>query len=110
MCTNLINQYTYFQEVFLPLLYEQISGRKRMIYLVDKRFEEKEIWNIKKMHIIECRLWFKYVLIIPKSFQPAWLLSFFAFTSTLKSLQIKIPSCSSKQRYFTYNLVRYIPK
>ena len=40
--------YTYFQEVFLPLLYEQISGRKRMIYLVDKRFEEKEIWNIKK--------------------------------------------------------------
>ena len=39
---------TYFQEVFLPLLYEQISGRKRMIYLVDKKFEEKEIWNIKK--------------------------------------------------------------
>ena len=40
--------YTYFQEVFLPLLYEQISGRKRMIYFVDKRFVEKEIWNIKK--------------------------------------------------------------
>lgn len=102
MCANLINHYPYFQEVFLPLLYEQISGRKRMIYLVDKKFEEKEIWKIKKkkkMHIIECRLWFKYVLIIPKSFQLAWLLIFFAFRSTLKSLQIKIPSCSSKQHY-----------
>lgn len=48
MCANLINHYPYFQEVFLPLLYEQISGRKRMIYLVDKKFEEKEIWKIKK--------------------------------------------------------------
>lgn len=52
MCANLINHYTYFQEVFLPLLYEQISGRKRMIYLVDKKFEEKEIWNIKKIAYI----------------------------------------------------------
>ena len=43
MYTNLISHYTYFQEVFLHLLYEQISGRKRMIYLVDKKFEEKEI-------------------------------------------------------------------
>lgn len=49
MYTNLISHYTYFQEVFLHLLYEQISGRKRMIYLVDKKFEEKEIWNIKKI-------------------------------------------------------------
>lgn len=48
MCANLISHYPYFQEVFLPLLYEQISGRKRMIYLVDKKFEEKEIWKIKK--------------------------------------------------------------
>ena len=55
MCANSINHYPYFQEVFLPLLYEQISGRKRMIYFVDKRFVEKEIWNIKKCILLNVR-------------------------------------------------------